>query len=96
MIQIRKSLLAEKDLVGTWLYTLENWGATQADRYLNELNNACKTIAQNPELGISCDEIREDHRKYHISKHVIFYKHTNNAVNVIRILSDKMDDAVHL
>lgn len=96
MTQVYKSLLAEKDLINVWLYTLDNWGACQADKYLDQINNAVKTIPYNPDVGIACNEIREAYMKYHINKHVIFYRHTNKAINIIRLLSDKMDGATHL
>ena len=33
--QIRKSALAERDLLDIWQYTFETWGADQADEYLD-------------------------------------------------------------
>lgn len=96
MKAIHKSALAKQDLIDIWLYTLESWGIAQADKYLDQINEALEAISHNPGLGISCDEIRKGYKKFHTNKHVVFYKYCNITINVIRVLSNKMDDAAHL
>lgn len=38
MRKIRKHALAEGDLIDIWQYGFEEWGAQQADKYLDELD----------------------------------------------------------
>lgn len=59
MRQIRKSALAEKDLIDIWGYTFEQWDAAQADKYLDELNHGITQLADNPEMGAKRDYVRE-------------------------------------
>ncbi len=54
-----KGNAAEADLIGIWLYSFENWGEAQADRYLNAIEAAIKKIAKSPDRGGSRDWLRE-------------------------------------
>jgi len=54
----RLSRQAETDLSNIGNYTLRTWGKAQAVRYINDLEMCCRTLASNPALGRSCDEIR--------------------------------------
>ena len=40
MPRIIKQALAEQDLIEIWLYTFNEWGEQQADKYLEDLNAA--------------------------------------------------------
>ena len=66
MAFVRYSRRAEDDLLDIGRYTLEAWGAEQADRYLSEIEACCQRLAENPEMGRSCGEIRRGLRKMHI------------------------------
>ncbi len=46
-----KSQKAETDFIDIWLYTHTEWGAKQADIYLDELNAGIKLPTENPDLG---------------------------------------------
>lgn len=43
-------------------------------------------MAQKPETGRACEEIRKGYRKYLILKHIIFYKLKGNDNEVVRVL----------
>ena len=59
MLKIHKQVLAEQDLVDIWLYSFNNWGEHQADKYIDELEKAFLLLAENPGTGTSCDEVRQ-------------------------------------
>jgi plasmid stabilization system protein ParE len=40
MLNIYKQAQAKQDLVEVWLYTFNEWSETQADKYLDGLENA--------------------------------------------------------
>jgi toxin ParE1/3/4 len=86
---------ARKDLEGIWFYTLENWGESQADSYIHDLNEAFKGLAKNPEKGRLCEDIRKGYRKYLIGKHVFFYWEIDKGIEVVRILHQNMDIDKH-
>ncbi|EMS7707478.1 type II toxin-antitoxin system RelE/ParE family toxin, partial [Vibrio cholerae] len=47
---------------------------------------------ENPDIGKSCDEIREGYRKFPQGSHVIFYQQIGSQqIRVIRILHKSMD-----
>lgn len=85
-----------QDLEGIWNYTLDTWGEDQADHYILELNDGFESLADHPEKGRACDDIREGYRKYDIGKHIVFYRLTLKGIEVVRILHQRMDPDRHL
>lgn len=49
---------AETDLREIWCYTLDTWGETQADRYLDSLDEGLKKCQVGPERGKRRDVLR--------------------------------------
>ncbi len=96
MLKIYKQNKAEQDLIKIWLYSCENWGITQADKYLDEIEKALNIIANNPQIGVSIDSILNGCIKYQINEHIIFYKINQSTIQVIRVLSNDMDYKQHL
>lgn len=96
ILKIYKQQKAEQDLIAIWLYTFENFGITQADKYLDQIGTALQHIAQNPEIGVNSDSIRLGYRKYHVKEHTIFYKIEKPMIQVIRVLGNDMDYLHHL
>jgi len=91
MFKIHIQALAKQDLKNIWLYSFNNWGEVQADRYFDELNAAFVLIAENPELGFACDYIRAGYRQFHINRHLIFYRATATKIHIVRVLHDSMN-----
>lgn len=96
MLNIEKQALAEKDLIDIWLYSFENWGVAQADKYHDHLTEAFSAIALNPSIGTNCDDVREGYRKYRSNRHFIFYKISNDTIHIIRVLGEEMNYDKHL
>lgn len=90
MGSVRFSTLAEADLFDIGSYTLAKWGEARTVRYLADLETAAQTLADNPALGRSCDDIREGLRRMEQGKHVIFYRHIQSGILVSRILHQSM------
>jgi toxin ParE1/3/4 len=83
---------AVEDLTNIWEYTYEEWFEQQADRYYNLLLTKCQEIANQPELGKSYEEIKNDLLGLKAEKHIIFYRNQKNKpIEVIRILHERMD-----
>lgn len=55
---------ARADLDDIWDYTVEKWGYAQAEKYLRVLNQNFETLAENPELGRTYDEVYRGLRVY--------------------------------
>lgn len=91
MLEILVRPLAEGDIKNVWRYSFETWGERQADTYIDDMQETMKNIAQNPEIGIQIDQIRQGYRQYHYEHHLILYKPTPSAIEVVRILHERMD-----
>ena len=86
------SVKANEDIEAIWLYTFENWGQEQADRYYNLILNEIEYIAENFESGKSMEFLRKGYRATKVKSHLIFYrKNKKNTVEIIRVLHQKMD-----
>ena len=84
------------DLDGIWQYTEETWGVEQAERYLRALNGTFEALAEKPELGRIYDEVYEGLRVYPSGRHLIFFLATNEGIDVVRVLHERMDIPSHL
>ena len=74
----------------TWLYSLEQWGEQQAERYIDDLTEAFGFLAESPKAGMVCENIHTGYRKHPVISHVIDYRETDYGVEVIRVLHDRM------
>ena len=96
MLKTHKQALANQDLIDIWLYTFNNWGERQADKYHDELEKAFILLAENPKIGISCDKVRPGYLKFHSNKHLIMYRINGDTLHIIRVIGDDMDYESHL
>ncbi|MFM7363307.1 MAG: type II toxin-antitoxin system RelE/ParE family toxin [Cuspidothrix sp.] len=95
MSAFRLTKLAKQDLLSIGRYTQKTWGSEQRNRYLTMLDDYFYILAQDPNKGRTCDEIRPGYRKYHIGRHLIFYREAGEYIDIIRILHDRMDIDSH-
>jgi toxin ParE1/3/4 len=86
---------AQADLDEIWDYTADRWGLEQAEAYTRQLWKHIQTVAENPSLGRECGEVRAGYRQYSSGSHVLFYLLTDNGVNIVRILHERMDYQRH-
>lgn len=88
---------AKKDLKSIARYTQETWGRIQRNKYLAALDKRFHRLAETPELGRPCDEIREGYRKLYEGRHVIFYRSVAaDEIEIVRVLHGSMDIESHL
>ena len=96
MTAFRLTGKAVEDLRSIGRYTQKKWGRDQRNQYLTKLDKSFETIASEPEIGLACDDIRKGYRKYHVGRHLVFYRRTKDHILIIRILHDRMDIENHL
>lgn len=88
---------AIEDLREIGRYTQKRWGQDQRRRYLALLDRCFHALAENPNQGQRCDEIRSGYRKYPSGQHIVFYCEQNiGGIEIIRVLHERMDLEVHL
>ena len=83
---------AKADLRSIAIYTEGRWGRDQRNLYLKQLDDAFPLLAENPQAGTECDDIRAGYRKFPQGSHIIFYRIAPDAMpEIVRILHKSMD-----
>lgn len=86
------TVAAKTDLRDIALFTQRRWGKEQRNIYLKQFDDSFWLLAENPDIGKPCAEIREGYRKFPQGSHVIFYLQTDTQyIRIIRILHKSMD-----
>jgi len=86
---------AEADLADIWHYSAERWGVNQADRYTDDIRDACLALADGSRLGKRVD-VRPDYLKYRVGRHMLYFREHSDRLEIIRILHGAMDVSRHL
>ena len=90
MLEVYKSPKAESDLKSIWLYSFDQWGEAQADRYFDALIHAIDGLVDHPKLGKPADKARVGYRSLRVRHHVVYYKQYDNWIEIVRILHEDM------
>lgn len=96
MIGIVLSPMAKLDLSEIWDYTLSQWSVEQAEKYVLELWSTMGNAASDSTKSVDIGDVRRGYRKSRSGSHVIFFKVTDDGIDVVRILHQKMDFERHL
>lgn len=92
MPDYRLSNKAISDLMDIGRYTENNWGITQRNVYLQQIDDCFTLLSHNPNLGVKCNFIRTGYRKFPQGSHLIFYRiSSDKIVEIIRVLHKSMD-----
>lgn len=91
----RLTPMADRDLAQIWRHTNENWGKSQADKYLQLLEKGFLKLLHHPILGRSRDEIRKGYRSLPVENHVAFYRVNEKDIEIVRILHQRMEVNQH-
>lgn len=87
---------AERDLEAIIDHTLEQWGAAQADRYIDGLEEMLALLADNPRMGSGREEISPGLYSFPHESHMIYYVQDHRKIVVIRVLHGRMDPTNHM
>jgi toxin ParE1/3/4 len=83
---------AGRDLGSIYDYTIQRWGAAQADRYAAALEAAISGLADRAGTGAQ----RGGYRRVRCGSHFIFYRRIGKRIRVERVLHERMDFPRHL
>lgn len=72
MLIIVDTALAESDLLEIWLYTAKEWNLTQADKYLDQIENSLNNLLEHPELGRDRTDLRTGFWSLSVNHHIVF------------------------
>ena len=86
---------AQDDLESIWLYSYQEWGAEQADKYIRSLLSRFTWLSENPQLGKHRAEIKPDYYCFPEGMHLVFYKITRDGIDIIGVPHQSMDFITH-
>lgn len=87
---------AERDLESIIDYTAQEWGAPQANTYLDVLESRAQLLAENPDLGTTRETVFEGLLSFPYESHILYYKKHARGIVIVRILHQHMDPVKHL
>jgi toxin ParE1/3/4 len=102
---VRLAEKAEHDLLEALVWTIDQFGALQADEYLETLTLALEALTDGPNIVGSKvrDDIGLGIRTLHVARlgrkgrHLVVFRMADGqTIDVIRLLHDSMDLAKHL
>lgn len=87
---------AEADLADIYDYSSATWGETQAAAYVDALVTRFKWLAVNRPLWQARDDLRPGLYSRAEGVHLIIFRDGGDALQIIRVLHQRMDPARHL
>jgi toxin ParE1/3/4 len=90
MSKVVKRPLAETDLDEIWWYIAQD-NPDAADRFLDKIEERCRTLAQFPHMGLGRDELHPGLRSLPVGKYLLFYIPIEGGIEVVRVLPGMMD-----
>ena len=82
---------AISDLQNIYDFTFDEWGETQAEKYLNEIYAVFDRLSQHPNIGRLRTELAENLRSIPVGTHVIFFMSWHSDVAIVRVLHGARD-----
>ena len=92
MPQFKVSKKAEEDLLRIGKYTQENWGVSQRNKYLDEIEQQFYLLAENPNHPTvqNRSNIKNGIFSLLVNKHIIIFRKHSYGVRIVRVLSQSM------
>ena len=87
---------AERDLEGIIVYTTQEWGAAQANAYLDGLETRAQILAENPDLGMAREILSKRLLSFPNESYIPYYKKHTRGIVIVRVLHQHMDPVKHL
>ena len=92
---VRYSRAAKADLAKIWRYSVATWGAVQANSYARKLQAAGSEVSTGRRIGRK-SSAQDGIFKIRCGSHMIYYRMTEDEVEIIRILHGKQDVERHI
>ena len=87
---------ARKDITNIRRYTIKQWGEEQWEDYKKSLFKKLQSLANNPSIGMTIDEISPNAFRFPIKNHVVYYFKKDDKVIFVGVLSSEMSPKKHL
>lgn len=87
---------AQADLIEIRRFTLKQWGAHQSQKFLSELRQTIRLLAETPSVGKLRPDVGIDVLSFPCVSHVIYYLIHKRQIVVFGVLHKRMVPANHL
>jgi toxin ParE1/3/4 len=87
---------AQDDFTDIRVYTQQQWGETQRDRYEATLLRAIAALADFPEVGVRQPRFFPGCRARHVERRTLYYRILDDEIGVVRIPHKRTDPTRHL
>jgi toxin ParE1/3/4 len=74
-----------------WTCSFETFGASQAERYIRDIHSVFIALCTGSGRWQRADGIRQGYRRARVGSHFVFFVETGDAVEVVRVLHQRMD-----
>ena len=86
---------AARDIEDIFERSFIDFGLAQTEQYYFSLKNCLESLARNPEMGNSAEDIQPGYRRFPHLSHIIFYIQSDSDIFIVRILHKSMDISDH-
>ena len=83
------------DISEIWDNTAGRWGVDRADRYADDIRDACDGLAEGRKRGRP-EDVRDGYLKYAVGRHNVVFVSAAEAITDISVLNQSMDTERHL
>lgn len=87
---------AKSDLIEIRRFTIKQWDVAQSRKYLSELRQTIRLLAETPSLGRSRPDVGTDVLSFPQASHVIYYVSHGQQLVVFGVLHKRMVPLNHL
>ncbi len=96
MTHFRLTPDAESDLIEIRRFTIQQWDSIQSKKYLSELRQTLRLLAETPSIGKSRPDVGLDVLSFPYVTHVIYYVVYDQELVVFGVLNKRMVPLNHL
>ncbi len=82
---IKRTALAEEDLIEIWIYIAQD-DPGAADHLLNEFEKKFSFLANNPKIGPARQDIAPELRYFPVGSYLILYRTIHDGIEIVRVV----------
>ncbi|MEO8202760.1 MAG: type II toxin-antitoxin system RelE/ParE family toxin [Betaproteobacteria bacterium] len=90
MTRVTRRPLAVADILEIWDYIADD-SLAAADRWVERLDELLRTLAAQPLIGLSREELAPDARSFPFGRYIVFYIPLSDGIDVVRVLHGARD-----
>ncbi len=92
MSKVRYLPEAREDLSAIWWYVLRESGSIDAaDGVVDRLDNACRLLGEEPDMGQLRDDLALGIRSFAVGKYAVFYAVAKSGIEIVQIIHGARD-----